>query len=55
MASAMSCAGRSRLAQSRPAQAVVAVHFFLGVFGVENAVGDKDDGVAGLVATLNSS
>ena len=29
-------------------EALVAVHLALGVLGVENAVGDEDDGVAGL-------
>ena len=48
MASAISCAGRSRLAQSRPASRSCAVHLFLLVFRVQNSIGDKDDGVAGL-------
>ena len=48
MASAICCGGQIAAGAEQAGEAFLAVHFFLLVFGVENAIGDEDDGVAGL-------
>src|ERR1700691_3000084 len=42
------CSGQFAAVAEKAGEAILSVHLLFVIFGIENSIGDKDDGIAGL-------